>query len=82
MGFAKHVKVRNENFGSVIFETLKEKVYATNETGSDILQLLEQNKTEEEIITELADRYGCDSSTVEKDVKEYIVCLKQNNILT
>lgn len=81
MSFNKHVKVRNEKFGSVVFETLREKVYATNETGSDILKLLEEKSTEAEIASRLAEKYGCDCKTVENDVREYVACLKEKNIL-
>lgn len=81
MVFARHVKVRNEKFGSVVFETLKEKVYVTNKTGADILKLLEDKKTKEEIITLLAKEYEADPQTVENDVRDYIACLRQNNIL-
>ena len=50
MEFKKHVKIRDEKFGSVIFETLREKVYVTNETGSNILQLIKQGKDKQSII--------------------------------
>jgi hypothetical protein len=75
------VKVRDEKFGSVVFETLKEKVYVSNKTGSDILKLLREGKNEVEIVSELTKNYNCDPSAIETDVKEYITCLKQNNIL-
>jgi hypothetical protein len=39
MQFEKHVKVRQEKFGSVMFETLREKIFVTNETGAEILRL-------------------------------------------
>ncbi|MDP2933800.1 MAG: PqqD family protein [bacterium] len=81
MGFTRHVKVRNEKFGSVIFETLKEKVYVSNQPGADILKLLGENKTEDEIVNLLAKKYAGDPVTVKNDVKEYISGLKQNNLI-
>ncbi len=44
MNFTEHVKIRSEKFGTVIFETLTEKIFITNETGAEILQLIEQGK--------------------------------------
>ena len=44
MEFNKHVQVRKEKFGTVIFETLKEKVFVTNSTGSEIIERLKEKK--------------------------------------
>ena len=50
MNFTEYVKIREEKFGSVIFDTLKEKVFVTNDTGKDILNFLQQGYSIEEII--------------------------------
>ena len=39
MDFTKYTKVRNEKFGAVVFDTLNEKVFVTNESGDEILRL-------------------------------------------
>ena len=52
MGFEKHVKVRQERFGAVVFETLREKVFVTDETGAEILRLLEEKKEDETVDAE------------------------------
>lgn len=81
MEFGKHVKVREEKFGSVVFETLREKVYVTNETGQEIIRILQEKKDAREVAVLLADKYDCDLAAIEKDVNEYVACLKEKNII-
>lgn len=72
MQFAEFVKLRNEKFGSVVFDTLKEKVYVTNETAGEILNLIKQGKSKEEIIYALEENYRSDAETIEKEVSEFL----------
>lgn len=82
MEFTKHVRVREEKFGSVIFETLKEKVFVTNETGSSILKLLKEGKSPEEIISILDELYDSEPQKVVRDeVTDFISSLRENNLL-
>ena len=82
MEFTKHVRVREEKFGSVIFETLKEKVFVTNETGSSILRLLKEGKSPEEIISILDESYDSEPQKVIRDeVTGFISSLRENNLL-
>lgn len=81
MVFNEHVKIREEKFGTVIFQTLSEKVYITNETGKEILNFLQQGKSQEEILTILRDSYDIDTLEVKKDVMEFIAQLKEKSIV-
>lgn len=72
MQFAEFVKLRNEKFGAVVFDTLKEKVYVTNETAGEILDLIKQGKSKEEIIDALEENYRSDAETIEKEVSEFL----------
>ncbi|MFQ5951811.1 MAG: PqqD family protein [Candidatus Omnitrophota bacterium] len=81
MQFEKHVKVRKEKFGAVIFETLREKVLITNETGAEILSLLEGGKESKDLITDLNENYNGDTSTIENDVEEFVSMLRGKNII-
>lgn len=80
MNFTEHVKIRNEKFGTVIFETLSEKIFVTNESGGKILQLIEQGKDLPHIVDELQDIYVHDSQ-IEKDVDDFIGHLKENEFI-
>jgi hypothetical protein len=81
MEFEKHVKVRQEKFGAVLFETLREKVFVTNESGAEILRLLEAGKTVADIGIELAEKYNCDLARIKADTDELVLLLKENNII-
>ena len=81
MNFTEHVRIRNEKFGTVIFETLTEKIFITNETGGKILQLIDQGKDVPQIIDELQNSYE-DNQKIGKDVTSFIDCLKQNDFIT
>ncbi len=81
MQFEKHVKVRREKFGSVVFETLHEKVFVTNETGAEILTLLEEGKEVTDVINELVRNYNSDPAIIEADVDDFISMLKDKGII-
>lgn len=82
MVFNEHVKIREEKFGTVIFETLKEKVFVTNETGKNILNLIEEGHSQEKIVDVLANDYGLKPQDIKEDVFNFIVQLKDNSIIT
>lgn len=81
MEFNKNVQVRQEKFGAVIFETLKEKVFVTNPTGSSIIERLKEKKTPEAIIGELAVLYGTGPAEIADDVNCFIDGLIAKGVL-
>lgn len=81
MKFNKHVQIREEKFGTVIFETLKEKVFVTNGTGAEIVRLIQENKTTDEIVNELTKDYGVEATTAATEVNEFIDNLVRNEVL-
>ena len=82
MNFTEHTKIRKEKFGTVVFDTLTEKIFITDQIGGDILQLIEQGKDLPEILSVLGDNYDGDSQTIEKDVVEFTDQLKSDNIVS
>ncbi len=82
MNFTEHTKIRREKFGTVVFDTLTEKIFITDLIGGDILQLIEQGKDLPEILSVLGDDYEGDNQMVEKDVVEFIEQLRSNNIIS
>lgn len=68
----KHVKVREEKRGTVIFDTVNERVYIANETGGRALKLLLSGKTVDESVKSLSEEYKCDGDTVKSDVSSLI----------
>ena len=80
MNFTEHVKIREEKFGAVIFETLREKIFVTNETGRKILQRIEQGKDLPQIVDEFKEIY-IENPQIEKDATDFIGSLKGNNLI-
>ncbi len=81
MNFTEHTKIRKEKFGTVVFDTLTEKIFITDRIGGDILQLIEQGKDLPEMLSMLGDNYDGERQTIKKDVVEFTDQLKSNNIL-
>lgn len=81
MEFEKHVRVRQEKFGAVVFETLREKVFVTNGTGSEILGSLRSHNQISDVIDELAEKHGCSSEKIKVDVEEFVSKLTENGII-
>ncbi len=77
----KNVKIRPEKFGAVIFETLREKVFVTNEIGAEILRLMGANKEPEKIVTELIENYDDNPEIIRKETQEFIMELQANNLV-
>ncbi len=82
MNFTEHTKIRKEKFGTVVFDTLTEKIFITDLIGGDILQLIEQGKDLPEILSVLGEDYDGDNQMVEKDVVEFVEQLRSNNIIS
>lgn len=81
MQFTEHVKIREEKFGTVVFETLKEKVFVTNEQGKDILNLLKKGSSLDEVVETLSKTYNGDKTKIKEDVTSFLNQLKENNII-
>jgi hypothetical protein len=81
MNFTEHTKIRKEKFGTVVFDTLTEKIFITDEIGSEILQLIQQGRQLPQIINELGEIFDGDRQTIEDDVVEFTEQLKANNII-
>ncbi len=82
MNFAEHTKIRKEKFGTVVFDTLTEKIFVTDQIGGEILQLIEQGKDLPEIVSVLGENYDGDKQEIEKDVVEFMEQLSLNNIVS
>ncbi len=82
MNFTEHTKIRKEKFGAVVFDTLTEKIFITDQIGGEILGLIEQGKDLPEIVSVLGDSYDGDKQVMQKDTIEFTDQLKSNNIVS
>ena len=81
MKFTEHVKIRTEKFGTVIFDTLTEKIFITGPVGSEILQLIQREKELPDILDELIRRYEADEKSIQNDVIEFVDQLKSSHMV-
>ena len=81
MNFMKYVKWRGEKFGAVIFDTLSEKVYVTNETGRDVLGLIGEGMDAEAIAKNMGEAHEGEASQIESDVCEFVASLQSAGLV-
>lgn len=81
MNFSQNVQWRSEKFGAVIFDTLNEKVYVTNETGDEILRLLEQGLEPATVGEKMEGKYSGDRVQMESDVVRFVTELESLGLL-
>ncbi len=81
MVFQKYVKVRQERFGAVVFDTLREKVFVSNPTGAGILRLLEEGKSIQDICEELSKGYDRTSAQLNAEVNNFVDELRRRELL-
>lgn len=66
------IVLREEDNGAFLFDTGTNMLKAVNETGRDIIKLMEGKKSFEEILDSLADEYeDVAKVTIEKDMKAF-----------
>ena len=80
MFFPKYVKVRQERFGAVVFDTLREKVLVSNPTGAEILRLLGEEKSVEDICGELSRSYDGDPAQLKAEVNNFVDELRKREL--
>lgn len=55
--------------------------YSSNPIAAEIIQLMKDGHSLNEIKKTLLDKYEVDKMTIEKDVDEFVGALKENNLL-
>lgn len=55
--------------------------YSTNPIGLDIIRMMKENKSREEINATITQRYSVDGATFEKDLYDFINMLLTNQII-
>jgi hypothetical protein len=55
--------------------------FSSNPIAAEIIQLMKENKSLNDIKKFLLDKYETDKMTIEKDVDEFVGALKENNLL-
>ena len=56
-------------------------VFAISSLGVSVWKLLEEDKTYEQIVSELLEEYEVDRETLERDVREFLDSLREKELL-
>jgi hypothetical protein len=56
--------------------------FSSNPVAAEVIHLMKENHTLAEIKKILLDKYEVDKMTIEKDVDEFVLLLKENNLLS
>lgn len=81
MKLAKHVKFREEKFGSVLFETRSEKVYTLNPTATAVVREIQGGVPEQDIPARLKERFREDGGAIEREAAAFIAELRQKGLV-
>lgn len=64
-----------------IFNPISGDSFSTNSVGLEILKLLKENISKQELTNSLFERYAIDKSTVERDLEDFIMILEYHQLL-
>lgn len=78
MRIRKNIAVSDEGF---LFNPATGDSFSTNGIGSEIINLLKQDKSTHEIIEEISRNYDVDRMLLERDLDEFTALLKDYSIL-
>lgn len=79
--FKRDVVWRRYSDRGVILQTKGAKVLILNETGADLLELIDKGLKEEEVIKEMAIIYSGDRKEIKKEVKNFIKELLDKGVI-
>ncbi|MCX6287180.1 MAG: PqqD family protein [Bacteroidetes bacterium] len=65
----------------LLFNPVTGESFSVNPIGTEILNLLREEKTDEQIRSAILAKYSTDNPTFEKDYQDFIGILSHNNLL-
>jgi len=78
MKLNKNIAVSESGF---IFNPLSGDSFSTNPLGQEIVRLLKEDKSKQEIIAALSSKYEADEATIEKDINDFFQVLGSYQLL-
>lgn len=78
MNINKNIAVSDSGF---VFNSTTGESFAVNPIGGEIIEMLKQDKSVDEIYLNIAERYNADNVTIEKDVSDFIDLLKNYSLI-
>lgn len=77
MKVRKNIAISDSGF---LFNPSNGDSYSVNPIGQEIIQMLQEGKSEEEIMAQILEEYMIDKTTVEKDLYDFLNMLKSNKL--
>ncbi|UPT68734.1 MAG: PqqD family protein [Sphingobacteriales bacterium JAD_PAG50586_3] len=78
MKLNKNLAVSETGF---IFNPTSGDSFTANEIGTEIINLMKESKSIADIKTALLDKYDVEGNQLEKDVDDFMVLLRDNNLI-
>lgn len=73
MKIKKNIAISESGF---IFNPSSGDSFTVNSVGMEIIKLLKENFSSEDIITKISEDYMCDKSTIERDIYDFMKLLE------
>ena len=77
---------RNKNLMSddeiILLDTITQEYFSLNEVGKNIIDLISENLTKDEMVEELSNIYEVDRIQIEKDLINFAKLLEEKGLIT
>lgn len=74
----KNIAISDSGF---IFNPSSGDSFSSNSIGLEIIQLLKENRTKEDIISKVREKYDVDAGTLEKDIHDFLQILSTYQLI-
>lgn len=78
MKLSKNIAISETGF---VFDPTTGDSYSLNPVAAEIMQLLKENKSVKEVITEILEKYDVEESQLEKDILDFVMSLEQYHLI-
>lgn len=75
------VRIRQEKFGALLFDKEREKFFVVNGVGKEILELMPEAKTINDLVQGLSRTYDSSPEVIRRDVEDFIEELKKAGLM-
>ena len=66
----------------IILDTITQEYFSLNEVGKNIIDLISENLTKDQIVEELSNIYEVDKIQIEKDLTNFAKALEEKGLIT
>ncbi len=81
MNLGDHVRIRHEKFGALLFDQQREKFFVVNGVSKDILELMPEAETIDDIVEGLSQTYDSPPEIMKRDILEFVEELRKAGLM-